>query len=119
MPKQKRKEQIAAFFGMSTQELEYSQVLSLSPVARTAIFDAAPPSLKLCEQAAKLMIETELAKQPRSTEFAQGMRDRIIALLAHIEINPPFNQGTCQADAYDAGRIHGGAIISTKQTNPG
>lgn len=114
-PRPAKKDLIAEFFGITPQELEYSQVLSLTPMARTTLYDAAAPTVAICEQAANMLITTEISKQPRSTEFVQGMRDKLVSLLAQTEINSHFQQGTIQADAYYAGCLHAERIISTIQ----
>lgn len=114
-PRPEKKALIAEFFGITPQELEYTQVLSLTPMARTTLFDAVTPTIAVCEQAANLVIVTELAKHPRSSEYVQGMRQKIVSLLTHTEINHSFISGTCQADAYEAGCLHAERIISTIQ----
>lgn len=108
-PRRKYKELIAAFFGITIQELEYGPVLSLTPLQRRQQPKIANP--KVSAQVADLMVASELERSQKSIEYRQGMRDMIVAHLSKSELLFPFQSGTCQADAFAAGADHGQRLI--------
>jgi transcriptional regulator with XRE-family HTH domain len=109
-PRRHKKELIARFFGITTQELEYGPVLSLTPLPRKSRI-----SLIASREAAELMIDAELGSTLKSFEYYEGMRDRIISNLSESQIEPPYAIGSCQADAYNAGCEHGQRLIGKIQ----
>lgn len=114
LPRGKRIDQIAAFFGITPQELEYAPVLSLLPIPRHQ--PGAMPTEVTSRQTAELIIATELSNTPRSVEYTQGLRDRIVFKLSGIPAISSFVPGTCQADAYEAGQMRGECLIAIIQT---
>ncbi len=70
----------------------------------------------MASRAADLMIAEELTGiEPKSDEYLNGMRNRIIFALSQIAIDSPFQIGTCQADAYEAGVLHAKTLIENIQ----
>lgn len=113
-PRGYRKERIAAFFGLTRQELEYAPVLSLNHIPkRLSATDASPA---FSEQAADLMIEKSLHGMQRSMEYRQGMRDKILELISGQALKQPFQAGSCFADAYEAGISHAERLFSESES---
>ncbi len=113
-PRRKRKEAIAAFFGISLQEFEYGPVLSLVPiVGQKAKKSHATLDIATSEQAAEIMIFSELNTcAPKSAEYRQGMLDAVIFRLSGFTRKTTFQIGTAQLDAYNAGAFHGENLIN-------
>lgn len=111
-PRDGRKKEIAAFFGITPQDLEYGPVLSLVrlPVGR---FGNGKLSADVAEKTADLIMSGELnSLPPKSVEYMEGMRNRIILKLSGKITKPVYKSGTCQLDAYEAGYVHGEKLIS-------
>lgn len=107
-PKTSRREQIAAFFNITAQELEYAPLLSLT-VTRTTNTATSTSS----EQVAAVMIASATSNVARSPEYKKGMRDRIVSSLTKLPIASSFSIGTCQADAYIAGCEHADRLLNS------
>lgn len=107
-PRKERKAKIATFFDISVQELEYGSMLSLTPLGTNV---KAGVDIAASVQAADMMILAEFDRSPKSAEFKNGMRDYIVFRLSGTPKLSPYSPGTCQADAYDAGRLHGTRLI--------
>lgn len=118
-PKGKRKATIAAFFGISPQELEYgdsSSVFSLVPLPKNNRTKQGSLSLEQAAAAADLLMSSRLnSLPPKSIEYMEGMRNRLIQMLSGKVIKQNYRIGTCQHDAYDAGFMYCQTLISNKQ----
>lgn len=110
-PRDEKLDLIAEFFGISRQQLEYGPILSISS-ADIPVKNVGNLNVKMSTSAAEMMISKELDGSPRSAEFKIGMRDRIVHKLSGVNAHSDFRAGTCQYDAYMAGRAHAETIIS-------
>ncbi len=113
-PRRERRVAIAAFFNMPLQEFEYGPVLSLVPIVRQKVKKShATLDIVTSEQAAEIMVFSELNScGPKSAEYRHGMLDSIISRLSGHARKTTFQIGTAQADAYNAGLLHGENLIN-------
>ena len=118
-PKAKRKPAIAAFFGITVMELEYgetSAVMSLVPLPGNRRVRQGKLSLEQAHDAADLLLATLWnSLPPKSVEYMEGMRSRVVQLLSGKVIRSYYKVGTCQHDAFEAGFMYSQTLISTKQ----
>lgn len=110
-PRESHLDAIAEFFGISRKELEYGSLLCLGSIdiPKKNIGNL---NVNMAHRAAELMISREIDSSIRSPEFKAGMLDRIVHKLSGMNTVASFKAGTCQYDAYMAGRSHAENIIA-------
>lgn len=99
-PKGDRREFIAAFFGLSRQELEFGEIYSRRKPAFVS------------GKTAQSMIEKAMQSAPKSQEYVEGMRDWLTE--SPFKRAAKYAPGTCQADAYDAGKTHALKLLAQR-----
>lgn len=110
-PREKHLDQIAEFFGITRQQLEYGPLLCISaPEIPTK--NVGNLNLKMSISTAEILITKELDGVSKSQEFRLGMLDRIVHKLSGVSRPNQFRQGTCQYDAYMAGVSYAEVIVS-------
>ena len=110
-PRESHKDAIAEFFGITRQQLEFGPLLCIS-APEIPIQNVGNLNLKMSVSTAEVLISRELDGTLKSAEFKAGMLDRIVHKLSGVNRPSPFKQGTCQFDAYMAGRDYAEDIIS-------